>query len=422
MELSVSGRERGYLRGLAARQRELSETPENKALERRWYAHNEGSGDQPMILMETKYCEDDLIDLECASPFARELELELKRHLVNLDLIKDDKVVPGYLTLYHDVAITTLNLDMEEKRISDSRGKSVGYTTIQHLRDLPASMHKIGATVRRADRDLTRRRTEAAEELLGDILPVKLKNHPSFNWAVSPSKKVEYLMGLEAMMLAPYDCPDEFLRLYRILTDDVLETFAWMSAEGVLELNNGNDYAGAGSYGFTRHLPTEACARTGIVTTRDLWGNLNSQETVGVSPDMYGEFYWPFYRELASHFGQVYYGCCEPTNPIWDTYLSTLPNLRKVSVSPWADEEFMAERLRGGGIIYCRKPSPNYLALDMPFDEDAYREHIAASVRAARGCRMEISCRDIYALYGDREKLGTAVRIIREVCDEQYRP
>jgi hypothetical protein len=311
---------------------------------------------------------------------------------------------------------------MEEKRISDSSGRNVAYTTIQHLRDLPNSMGKIGKTIRSVDKSRTWRHKAAVEDLIGDILPIRIQNDPGLNWAISPSKKAEYLMGLEAMMLAPFDCPDEFARLYRILVDDILETHEWMSREGILELNNGNDYAGSGSYGFSRLLPTEECRRSGVVTAKDLWGNLNSQETVGVSPDMYGEFYWPYYRELAAHFGQIYYGCCEPTNPIWDAYLSTIPNLRKVSVSPWADEDFMAERLRGSRIIYCRKPSPNYLALDTPFDEVAYREHIKASVLAARGCRLEISCRDIYALYGNREKLGRGVEIIREVADEYYRP
>ena len=95
-----------------------------------------------------------------------------------------------------------------------------------------------------------------------------------------------------------------------------------------------NDYAGAGSYGFTNELPTEHCRVTGEIGLKDLWVNLNSQETVSVSPEMYGEYYWPYYKQLAEEFGLVYYGCCEPTNPIWKDYLSKLENLRKVSVSP----------------------------------------------------------------------------------------
>lgn len=421
MDFVVGDSERTCLRELARLQLDLSKAPEMEVLKNRWYLHNEGKGDFPLILMETKYCEDDLIDVACESPFAREMELELKRHIVNRDLIRDDKVVPGYHTIHWETSIKTLNLDMEEKRIQDSSGKSVGYTTIQHLKDLPKNMAKIGKTIHTVDKALTYRHKAAVEEIIGDILPVKIKNHPSFNWAVSPSKKAEYLMGLEAMMLAPYDCPVEFNELYRILTDDILETYEWMSREGILELNNENDYAGSGSYGFSRLMPTEACKRTGVVTSKDVWGNLNSQETVGISSEMFGEFYWPYYKKLAANFGQLYYGCCEPTDVVWDPYLSSLPNLRKVSVSPWADERFMAERLRGTSIVYCKKPSPNFLALDIPFDEEAYRVHIKDSVLNARGCRLEISCRDVYALHGNRAKLGRAVEIIREVAGKFYK-
>lgn len=421
MDFSIRKSEREVLRQLARRQLELASLPEMAVLTERWYRHNAGCGEYPIVFFETRYCEEDLIDLTLESPFAREMELEIKRHTVNYDLVHDDRVIPAYYPLYWDIEIKTLNLDMEERHILDSEGKSVGYTTTHHLEDLPGSMGKIGKTLRRVDRERTMARKAAVEDVIGDILPVRLKTPPSLNWAVSPSKKAVYLMGMEAMMLAPYDCPDEFHALYRILTDDILETFDWMSGEGILVLNNENDYAGSGSYGFSRMLPTERCKQTGVVTTFDLWGNLNSQETVGISPAMYGEFFWPYYRELASRFGQVYYGCCEPTNAIWDEYLSTLPNLRKVSVSPWADETFMAERLRGTDIVYCRKPSPNFLALDIPFDAEAYRRHIRASVLSARGCHLEISCRDVYALNGDRAKLGRAVEIIRETIEEYYR-
>lgn len=421
MNYIISNAERSYLRELAKRQLELANLPIMTELEHRWYEHNEGLGEYPMILMETKYCEDDLIDLVCESVFAKELELEIKRHVVNYDLVRDDRVVPSYHTIYWETDIKTLNLDMSEKRITDPSGKSVGYTTIQHLKDLPENMHKIGKTVRRIDKKATLEHKVAVEEVIGDILPVKIKNNPSFNWAVSPSKKAEYLMGLESMMFAPYDCPDEFHQLYRILVDDILETFTWMSEEGILELNNGNDYAGSGSYGFSHSLPTDVCKKNKIITTQDLWVNLNSQETVGISPEMYGEYYWPYYKELASHFGLTYYGCCEPTDPIWDEYLSKLTNLRKLSVSPWADEVFLAEKLRGTNIVYCKKPSPNYLALNIPFDEKEYYEHIKKSVIHAQGCHLEISCRDVYALSGDREKLGKAVNIIREVVGKYYR-
>jgi hypothetical protein len=262
---------------------------------------------------------------------------------------------------------------------------------------------------------------EFVNEIIGDILPVKIKfNAQDYNWYASPSKKAVHLMGLENMMFALIDYPDEYHSMYRHMVDDVLAHYKWMEKEGLLIPNNENDYAGSGSYGFTDELPTEECNKTGIVTTKDMWVNLNSQETVSVSPAMYGEFFYPYYYDLAKEFGMVYYGCCEPVHPLWEDYISKLPGLRKVSISPWCDEEFMGEALRGGNVIYSRKPSPNFLALDQPFDEEAYKEHIAKTLKAAKGCELEIICRDVYALYGDKTKLGKGVKIIREQIEKLW--
>ena len=118
------------------------------------------------------------------------------------------------------------------------------------------------------------------------------------------------------------------------LGQDIQRFLDWQEANGLLVMNNGNTYAGAGSYGFTNELQ-----QTGDkVVTQNLWVNMNSQESSTISPQMYGELVFPYYKELASRFGLVYYGCCEPVDAIWEPYLSTLPNLRKVSCSAWCNE------------------------------------------------------------------------------------
>lgn len=55
----------------------------------------------------------------------------------------------------------------------------------------------------------------------------------------------------------------------------------------------------------------------------------------------------------------------------------------------------MGERLRGSRTIFHRKPSPNYLGVG-DFDEEGFREHIRKTLRAAKGCTLEITQRDVY--------------------------
>ena len=80
---------------------------------------------------------------------------------------------------------------------------------------------------------------------------------------------------------------------------------------------------------------------------------------------MASEFLYPYVHEIAEPVGLLYYGCCEAVHQNWDD-IRTLPHLRKVSISQWTNEPFMGEALRGTGIVYSRKPNPNFLSVDRP--------------------------------------------------------
>ncbi len=218
---------------------------------------------------------------------------------------------------------------------------------------------------------------------------------------------------MENMLCAMMDEPEEFHRLMRFITDELLRFLRWQQESGLLLLNNGNDYMGSGSYCF--HDGPLAEPISGPVRSVDLWGHLNSQESVGISPRMYRELIFPYYAELAAQFGLLYYGCCEPVNAIWDDCLAHLPNLRKVSISAWCDEEFMAQRLAGSRTIYSRKPSPNFIGVHPAFDADAFRAHIQKTADLTKGCKTEYIFRDIYTLSGNPGKVKEAVRITREL-------
>ena len=137
-----------------------------------------------------------------------------------------------------------------------------------------------------------------------------------------------------------------------------------------------------------------------------------------MSPEMFHEFIFPCYMKIAQLYGRLSYGCCEPVDRFWED-IKTLPNLKKVSISPWCDEEFMADQLRGTDTIYLRKPHPNFLGVGTQLDEDGFRAHIAKTVQTARGCTLEISQRDVYTVNRDMNKVRRYVQIVRE-CFDRY--
>jgi len=418
-ENRITPKEKTYLRELARKQREYAHLPvmaERRAL---WYAHNALQSERPILVMEMGTFRDSILpEPRCASRAGQFIENQLQAHILNHELIDDDKVVPDVFVVPWLIHIREFGLDVHRTRARDSRGVELGYSTDHPIVDLARDLRKVGPSEFSVDREGTARLRALAEDVLGDILPVEVQNW-NLRWFLTPSAKVVHLMGMQAMLLALVDTPDLMHRLYDTLVEQILRAVSWMEEEGLLTLDNGNHYAGAGSFGFTDELPLAACRDGGPVTRADLWANLNSQETVGLSPAMYKEFILPAYHALAQEFGLVYYGCCEPVHTIWDGCIDGLPHLRKVSISPWCDEDFMGERLRGSGVIYSRKPSPNLIGVG-EFDPQAYREHIAETVRAARGCTLEIVHRDIYTLVGDRTRAGRAIAIAREVVDELW--
>ena len=150
----------------------------------------------------------------------------------------------------------------------------------------------------------------------------------------------------------------------------------------------------------------------------DQWVLLESQETVGVGPEQFAEFIFPYQQAIGARFGKVYYGCCEPVHNRLHL-LKQLPNLARVSVSPWCDEEFMAREL-GDRIGYSRKPNPT-LVSTRRFDEQAIGADLRHTLEVARGCRLELIMKDVHTLDDQPDRLPRWVELARRTIDEVWR-
>jgi hypothetical protein len=153
----------------------------------------------------------------------------------------------------------------------------------------------------------------------------------------------------------------------------------------------------------------------GRVRMQDTWILSESQETVGVGPDMFAEFIFPYQKSLTEHFGLSYYGCCEPVHNRWHI-VKGLRNLRKVSVSPWCDQEFMAKEL-SGKYVFCRKPNPTLISTEH-FDEPAIRADLKKTVELCRkhGTNLELVMKDVHTVQRKPERLARWVELAREAC------
>lgn len=404
--------ERSYLRTLARRQADLAKLPVMEARQRQWTDLNDGTPHaKPPIIVETWTFDRDFLPeqaFRCASDFGRGVETQLLRNLRNFDLIHDDKVMPDTFDMGWAVEIDEFAVPVPVEMIQDAQGVETGYRWDHPITDLERDFHKLKPATCRVDRDATMQRKAALDDLLGDLLPVRIRTG-TFGPTMLTHRAI-LLMGMEVFFGAMMEMPGMVHRLMAYLRDNALSVMQWAEAEGLLRANSGNQDSFGSSYNFTKQLPAESDEP---VKLKDMWGSTNSQESIGVSPAMYHEFCAPYYSAIAEPLGRLYYGCCEPAHPYWKD-IATYPHLSKVSCPKWCDQRFLADAIRGTGIVLSRKPDPNLIGVHPKLDEDAWRSHIRETLEVANGVPVEFLLRDVYTVHGDLAKPRRAVQIARE--------
>ncbi|MBR5535626.1 MAG: hypothetical protein IKU60_03150 [Clostridia bacterium] len=401
-------KDRERLRFLASKQMEIASSDKNLERVELWKRHNMYKGERPLIHIEVDTFAHEAINplMQCEDGFARHLEYWLLHTSINLDTFDDDRVVPPYFPMGYHAWFSLFGHNIKQNVIRKEDGTEMGHTFEHIISDLGDDFDKILSPSNfGVNKDGTKEHFERISDVFGDILPVKMVSNCLYS---VPTQHVVHMMGMENMLYAMYDYPDEFKEMMDRIANDYIAYFKHLENEGVLLQNHSFESVGQGTMAFY-----DEEEKKGLIKTTDLWGFMDSQETVGISPEMFREFIFPCYKRIAENFGRLSYGCCEPVSAFWDD-IKTLPNLKKVSISPWCDEEFMANELKNSGIIYHRKPSPNFLGVGEKLDEDAFRAHIEKTLKTAKGCKVEITQRDVYTVNRDINKVKRYVEIIRE--------
>ena len=230
------------------------------------------------------------------------------------------------------------------------------------------------------------RRLEEMEALFGDILTVRRKGvaHISYHlWS-----QYLYLRGETAYLTDFIDAPDMVDEVMAFFTEGHKRLLNEMIERNLLSLNNDNTYHSSGGNGYTAELPAEGFDPQ-RVRPCDLWASAESQELAGVSPRMHRDFAMKYERELLAPFGLTGYGCCEDLSRKLEDVME-LPHMRRVSISPFADVDRSAEKLRNRA-IFSWKPQPAHLAGTV-FEPDLVRRLCpphAGSVPGKRLCARD---------------------------------
>ena len=397
----MEGWEREIIRELAKEKLEISKLPIMDELKTLWTKHNDLETDMPTVHFEIGTVGDDGFHYKCkcVSPDAVSIERELGNSLTNYKMVGDDRVVSAEFVCNYRSSLMPFSLEIKKTHTD-----GIGFHIENQIDDLE-DVNVIKPSKLSFDYEGSLKYKEFVEEQIGDILDVRMGMNSIY---VCLTNDIVHRMGMENMFVAMYDTPDEFHFMMNSLSSDYVNYIKELEKRGMLVANNKNDWLAQGTFGFTKSLPDVA------TTSKDCWGFLDSQETVGISDDMFNEFFFPYYKKVADTYGLLSYGCCEPVSGFWKKSLSRFENLRKISISPWCDEEYMGEQLKDRRVIFLRKPSPNFLGVDKELDETGFREHIRKTLKASKDCVTEFAFRDVYNLSGNLGKPRRAVEIVKE--------
>lgn len=403
------------IRDLAKQVLEISHSAVNEERRQAWYKHNSLQPSRPLVLIESGIAVNELVtsaDCQCEEDWARGQELGLRRTIYHHENISDDFVVEPYINCNWNVGASDYGVDIK-REYGDNDGEMASYRWEPPIKDIRRDIGKLHPRTYSVNRDATLQWKAHLEEIYDDTLAVRIRG--GFWWTMGMTWAAINHIGLQNLMLFMYDDPEGLHEFMAFLRDDHIAFAEWLEKEELLTLNNENDYIGSGSRGHISELPQSDRKDDDPIKLKDLWVLSESQETVGVGPDLFSEFIYPYQLAVIEKFGLCYYGCCEPVHSRWDV-LKNIPNLRGVSISPWCDEEFMADAM-GRNYVYSRKPNPALISTEH-FDEDVLREDIRNTLTIAKDCNVEIVMKDVHTLAGEPLRAARWVALTREVMDE----
>ena len=409
-DLSIGKKDRDILKKLAVRVAEIAAFPVEEEKKNLWRKHNDLEPTRPVIFCDPENGWNEIItqnQIQCENLLARSWEMSLRKEIFWGEKMGDDRVVEAVFNIPYTYEET--DWGMHDTKIGGGNGGS--YIWDAPLKNYSGDFKQLRFPKIKVDYETTERTRNVAAEIMEDYLEVRIKN--SWWWTLGLTWTCIELRGLEQFMLDMYDRPEGLHRLMAFLRDGHMAKLDFLEKNGLLSLNTGGTYVGSGGFGWTSELPGKDF-NGGIVRTKDIWGFCESQETVSVSPEMFGEFVFAYQLPILERFGLNCYGCCEPIDSRWH-FVKKIPRLRRVSVSAWAKLDVMAEYL-GDNYIFSMKPSPTPISVPQ-IDEDRIRKSLKDAIHIARRCRMEIIMKDNHTIGGNPNNVVRWCRIAKEEAE-----
>ncbi|HHU77629.1 MAG TPA: hypothetical protein GXZ29_01910 [Clostridiales bacterium] len=336
--------------------------------------------------------------LQCSDPYLRSVEWFFRSNIYKNKYIPADMIVTPFVPVQKVMHSSGNGISIEEEILETDKENPIVSHKFNDVLATEEDLAKLRTPVITYDKEETMRRFNQVGEILGDILPVRLSGVGYF--AFGPWDEVSRYRGVTNLLMDLVERPEFMHRIMRKLTDISL---SYLDQLEDLDLLDNNAYSLHCTPIHTDDLPGKGFNGE-KVTRKDIWGRGVAQIFGSVSKQMHDEFDITYMIEVLGRCGLVYYGCCEPLDRKIDI-VSKIPNLRKISITPWADVNVAAEAI-GDRYVLSSKPNPSSVAVPV-LDKDNLRKEIGTILDACRrnNCSCDIVLKDISTCHNRPENI-----------------
>ena len=400
------------LRELASKVHDIAQLPQQEELRDLWRRHTALQHGIPPLFVSPEGSWVELIPpetLQCEDPFAREVELEMRKRIYRWEYIRDDTPIEDSYDLPVSCIPVNKNWGLPVlRRESSDRGAWHHQAVVED----PEDWKKLRKPTLEVDVDDAEEKARQLRDAVGDLLKVNVTGIKIFDFHIAHI--YADFRGLDNLFMDLVDDEEMVKDVFAFFADGLKGLVKQAKDLNLVQSNNDYTYHYTGGLGYCNDLPTPSGQHAQL---DEIWGAAEAQEFSCVSPDMFCRTILPYEKELLEPFGLNGYGCCDDLTEKLDEVLK-IRNLRRVAACPWANLGKMAQRLKKDYILTW-KPNPACLAGET-FDEAAVEAYMVESLQAAKPGYPEIILRDTHSCRNDPKRFTQFVNLSRRAIEQVY--
>lgn len=412
--MNLSQNEVDTLRGLAIKYMEIATKVEQRQTMELWKSLNRSKMQRPMVLIDqlpwNELNINDELTCVVTDSFWKNIEIDLRMKLFKWKYFPVDMVIEPYITIPQSIIFGSYGLDANVEKLSLTKGEtapSVHYTSVLNEYD---DIEKIKDLTFSINVKENKKRIDEAKYIFEDIAPIKQSHGVLFHLGVWDN--LTAYMGIEDAYFNIVDRPDFVHACMERITQ---ATLAGIKNANKLKIHDDISNLCHCSHIYTDELLPDFGQGKGPIS-KNSWAFGLAQLFTSVSPKVTEEFELPYITRMAEKFGMIYYGCCDRLDDRLDI-IKKIPNLKKISCSPWSDRKRFAENI-GETLVMSNKPTPAFIASkNVNWDEVRKDLQLTYDLAKSNKVNLEFILKDISTVSNQLENLIKWAKIAKEIVN-----